>query len=93
MRRTTCSLTSKAEGFFGFVRYKESLREADSPQAVRQMLLSLTPPQREVVVLYLLDRLSAEEIAHELCIPKKTVYTRIHHAKKRLKENAAYFFR
>lgn len=93
MRRTTCSLTDKCEGFLGFERYKNETHKAEAPQAVYQILLSLTPPQREVVVLYLVDRLSADEISCELCIPKNTVYSRIHHAKKRLKENAVFFFR
>ena len=93
MRRTSCSLTDKCEGFLGFAQYKEELYKAEAPQTVHQMLLSLTPGQREVVVLYLVDRLSAEEISCELCIPKNTVYSRIHNAKKRLKQNAVFFFR
>lgn len=93
MRRKVCSLTSKGESFFGFTRYKQGELNAESPSVVWQMLLSLTPTQREVVTLYLLDNLSAEEISQELCIPKKTVYARIHHAKKRLRENATLLFR
>ena len=85
MRKTTCSLTNRCEEFLGFAKYEDEKYKAESRQAVHQMLLSL--------VLYLVDRLSAEEISCELCISKNAVYSRIHHAKKRLKENAVYFFR
>ena len=91
MRRTVSSLTSKSEDFFGFSRYKEQQYKSKAPDAVRQMLLMLTPAHREVVVLYLVDRLSPEEISCELCIPIKTVYSRMHSAKVRLRKNAIYF--
>ena len=91
MRKTTCSLTDRCEGFLGFRQYNDEFYKAEAPQVVHQLLLSLTPLQREIVVLYFVDRLSAEEISLELKIPKNTVYSRIHHAKKRLREFAAYF--
>ena len=73
MRKTTCSLTDRCEGFLGFAKYEDEKYKAEPRQAVHQMLLSLSPPQREVVVLYLVDRLSAEEISCELCISKNAV--------------------
>jgi len=54
--------------------------------AIRAVVASLPDKQREVFVLYELEQLSGEEVATMLEIPAGTVWTRLHHARKRFKE-------
>mgnify|MGYP002882449978 CR=1 FL=1 len=54
--------------------------------AIRAVVAGLPEKQREVFVLYELEQLSGDEIAQMLEIPSGTVWTRLHHARKRFKE-------
>ena len=91
VRTSTCSLSNRVEAFFEFSRYKQ-VGEGESKDTARQILRTLSPTQREVLVLYLLDNLTPKEISRELSLPPTTVYSRIYNAKKKLKGLAPYFF-
>jgi len=52
-------------------------------------LADLTEKKREVFVLFVLEGLSGEEIAAALDIPIATVWTRLHHARRDLREALA----
>ncbi len=54
---------------------------------VRQVIAALPAPHREVVVLFYLEELSTEEIAETLDIPVGTVKSRLHYARRRLRES------
>jgi len=53
--------------------------------AIRAVVASLPDKQREVFVLYELEQLSGDEIAAMIEVPVGTVWTRLHHARKRFK--------
>lgn len=55
---------------------------------VRQILDQMPLQQREVFVLYELEELEGAEIAELLGIPVNTVWTRLHHARKRFTDRA-----
>ncbi|MBI3183060.1 MAG: RNA polymerase sigma factor [Myxococcales bacterium] len=55
-------------------------REAEA--AVGEVLSRMAPKKREVFALYELERLSAEEIAERVGCKLKTVWTRLHYARK-----------
>jgi RNA polymerase sigma-70 factor, ECF subfamily len=46
----------------------------------------LSPKKREVFVLVMLEGLSGEEAARALQVPVNTVWTRLHHARRELRE-------
>ncbi|NTV27819.1 MAG: sigma-70 family RNA polymerase sigma factor, partial [Methanothrix sp.] len=53
---------------------------------LRQALAALPEPQRQVLLLHVLENLSGEEIAETLGISPNTVWTRLHRARKTLSE-------
>jgi RNA polymerase sigma-70 factor, ECF subfamily len=57
----------------------------DSRVDVRAMLTALTPEHREVLVLRELEGLSYEEIAQVLKVPRGTVESRLHRARRQFK--------
>lgn len=59
---------------------------ADDAAVVHAGLNRLSLPHREVLTLFFLQQLSIEDIALVLAIPGGTVKSRLHHAKKALKE-------
>jgi RNA polymerase sigma-70 factor (ECF subfamily) len=59
------------------------LETARAGELVRKVLDRLPFKQREVVVLYELEELDGAEIAAILAIPINTVWTRLHHGRKR----------
>jgi RNA polymerase sigma-70 factor (ECF subfamily) len=64
-------------------------RELDRARAsavVRDVLARLPFKQREVFVLYELEELEGAEIAALLGVPVNTVWTRLHHGRKRFEE-------
>ncbi|MBN2497750.1 MAG: RNA polymerase sigma factor [Deltaproteobacteria bacterium] len=84
-------------GWFRFARLREAVqrepvehdpgpeREAARSQqaeAVWRTLDGLSFKLRSVLVLYEMEGLSGKEIAAQLDIPEKTVWTRLHHARK-----------
>lgn len=58
--------------------------ETDDAAAAREMVLTLPEPERRVVELFYLRRLSYGEIARELGCPEGTVATHLHRARARL---------
>jgi RNA polymerase sigma-70 factor (ECF subfamily) len=65
-------------------------REIDRARArlvVQDALARLPFKQREVITLYELEELEGTEIAALLGIPVNTVWTRLHHARKRFEES------
>ncbi|MEW6432664.1 MAG: RNA polymerase sigma factor [Myxococcota bacterium] len=59
-----------------------SVEQRDAQRAVARALESVSVPKREAFVLFELQGLSGEEVAEALNIPLKTVWTRLHHARK-----------
>ena len=56
-------------------------------------LVALSPEHREIITLKHLDGLSYEELAARLDIPVGTVMSRLHHARKNLREKLSRRFR
>src|SRR5262245_7627665 len=67
---------------------KDDLERARAAALVRSLLDRLPFKQREVFVLYELEELDGAEIAALLDIPINTVWTRLHHGRKRFAELA-----
>jgi RNA polymerase sigma-70 factor (ECF subfamily) len=63
-----------------------ALDQAHAATAVRAALDRLPFKQREVFVLYELEELDGQAIAELLAIPVGTVWTRLHHGRKRFQE-------
>jgi RNA polymerase sigma-70 factor, ECF subfamily len=60
----------------------EQIGRAQQTQLVCALLQRLPFKQREVFVLYELERLDGEHIARMLGVPPGTVWTRLHHARR-----------
>jgi RNA polymerase sigma-70 factor (ECF subfamily) len=64
----------------------DDLERARAAAAVRAVLDRLPFKQREVFVMYELEELEGAQIAELVGIPINTVWTRLHHARKRFEE-------
>lgn len=64
----------------------ELVAEVESGRRARKALAALAPKKREVFVMVVLEQLSGEEVAQSLGIPVGTVWTRLHHARRELRE-------
>jgi RNA polymerase sigma-70 factor (ECF subfamily) len=64
----------------------EDLEKADAANIVRRALEALPFKQREVFVLYELEELDGGTIADLIGIPINTVWTRLHHGRKRFED-------
>ena len=64
----------------------DALERARAAAAVREVLDRLPFKQREVFVLYELEELDGAEIAEIVGVPINTVWTRLHHARKKFEE-------
>ena len=64
----------------------DDLERARAAAAVHAVLDKLPFKQREVFVLYELEELEGAQIAEIVGIPVNTVWTRLHHARKRFEE-------
>jgi RNA polymerase sigma-70 factor (ECF subfamily) len=60
----------------------EALSRRETAARVHAALSGLTRKRREALVLFELEGLTGPEIAQALDIPLKTVWTRLHHARK-----------
>ncbi len=67
-------------------RPDQDLERARAAAAVREALDRLPFKQREVFILFELEEMGGEEIADMLGVPIGTVWTRLHHARKRCRE-------
>jgi RNA polymerase sigma-70 factor, ECF subfamily len=65
---------------------QDDLERAQAAALVRSVLDRLPFKQREVVVLYELEELEGAEIAELLDIPLNTVWTRLHHGRRRFQD-------
>lgn len=61
-------------------------QDLDLPLAVHQALAQLSDDARLAVTLYYIDGYSTREVAEFLGVPAGTVKSRLHHARRRLKE-------
>jgi RNA polymerase sigma-70 factor, ECF subfamily len=64
-----------------------ALERAALEAAVQRTLAGLSFKLRSVLVLYEMEELSGKEIAAQLGIPEKTVWTRLHHARKEFRRS------
>jgi len=64
----------------------EAALEAVRNQEILRHVLSLPLPYREIVMFYYYEDLSTSEIAQITGLPENTVKTRLHRARKQLKE-------
>ena len=60
--------------------------EEESARRARQALADLSRKKREVFVMVVLEKLSGETVAQSLGIPVGTVWTRLHHARRELRQ-------
>jgi RNA polymerase sigma-70 factor (ECF subfamily) len=58
----------------------------DSQRRFEQAIARLSTKKREVFVLVVLEGVTGEEVARALGIPVATVWTRLHHARRELRE-------
>lgn len=62
-------------------------RQSDRVARIRDEMKTLDAGQREVLRLYYLEDLSIESIAKQLSVPAGTVKSRLHHARRKLKQS------
>lgn len=65
---------------------EEELLREERRREVRRAVLALPEKYRVVVLLFYMEELSVEELAEVLRIPAGTVKSRLHHARKLLKD-------
>ena len=73
------------EGLEGFEEPEPDFEPEDAEE-VHRGLLRIARPFREVLALYFLEGLSIAEIAEVVGIPSGTVKSRLHHARRALRE-------
>ena len=61
-------------------------RDAEIAHGLARAIAELTPEHRAVILLREVDGLSYEEISHVLEVPKGTVMSRLHYARRQLQE-------
>ena len=64
----------------------ELVADGEAGRRAQTALAALAPKKREVFVMVVLEQLSGEEVAQNLGIPVGTVWTRLHHARRELRE-------
>ncbi len=89
MKKSEVCLSKKCESFLSHQSYL-SPSDFGSFERLYTLLDTLTEKQRQIVFLCLINKLSVKEIADELSISEQAVYSRVHNAFKRLKENTEY---
>lgn len=65
---------------------RDLVLRAEQTAAVFALLAELPPPQRAVLVLHVLEEFSLDEIATITAVPLGTVKSRLHHAKRALRQ-------
>ena len=89
MKKSKVCLSRKFETFLSHQNYL-SLSDFDSVEELNTLLGTLTENQRQIVFFCLVNNLSVKDISNELSISKQAVYSRLHNAFKRLKQNKEY---
>ena len=84
-RRASEGRTSR-RGLLARLFGPEAIAPVEYRGDVDRVLALLPEPQREVVVLSLIEQLDTEDVASALGISVNTVWTRLHRARHRLKE-------
>lgn len=67
-------------------RLSTRLEQRDAQRAVARAVESLSPAKQQAFVLFELQGLSGDEVASALDVPVKTVWTRLHHARREVTE-------
>ncbi len=70
----------------GFPAPDRSTDEKETARMVREVIAELPTTHRAVIVLFYMENLSVEEISRVLDLPPGTVKSRLHYARKRLRE-------
>jgi RNA polymerase sigma-70 factor (ECF subfamily) len=65
----------------------EALQQRHARLRLRRALDALSPKKREAFVLVTLEGMSGEEAAEALGVPVNTIWTRLHHARRELREH------
>ncbi len=89
MKKSDVCLSEKCESFLSHHIFFSPSDFGDS-DTLHTLLCTLTENQKEIVFLCLINKLSVKEIADALSISEQAVYSRVHNAFKRLKENTKY---
>ena len=63
-----------------------ALSRREQAQRVRKCVMKLPLKQREVFVLFELEGLEGQEVAQLMDIPENTVWTRLHHGRRRFEK-------
>jgi RNA polymerase sigma-70 factor (ECF subfamily) len=73
----------RVRDFFGLISAPSAMEaRLESAEVVQQALSKLSARKRDVLVLFEMQGLTGPEIAQALGCPLKTVWTRLHHARK-----------
>jgi len=67
-------------------RPDERAESVELAQLADRALCRLTHKKREVFVMVVLEGMSCDEVARSLGIPVATVWTRLHHARRELRD-------
>ncbi len=92
-RRSLSKMLGRLPEFAMLFRSREPETPADSlsgkqaEERVARALAALSEKKREVFVMVILEGASGEEAALSLGIPVNTVWTRLHHARRELREH------
>lgn len=64
----------------------ELAADSEAGRCAQRALASLSPKKREVFVMVVMEELPGESVAQTLGIPVGTVWTRLHHARRELRQ-------
>lgn len=91
-RRSLARAAARLLSWAGRARFEAPATPADDLERQRalrrfeQAFERLAPKKREVFTLVVLEGLSGEEVAGALGVPVNTVWTRLHHARRELRD-------
>lgn len=88
VKRWICSLPRVVEHWAASVQWspEATAEEHERRRILQQAIDALPPRQRIVIILYYLEGLSLKEIAYVMDVPEGTVKSRLHYARRSLKE-------
>jgi RNA polymerase sigma-70 factor (ECF subfamily) len=88
VKRWICSLSGMVEHWASSVQWspEATAEEQERRRILQQAIDTLPPRQRIVIILYYLEGLSLKEIAYVMDMPEGTVKSRLHYARRSLKE-------